>query len=204
MHISWLGTTAIKIQAKPFDEDITVVIDPYKPTAGVFPRSLTPHIALYTRGEAESITLSGNPFVLATPGECETKGILITAVNGDSPDRVFFRLDAEGMSLGHLGLTRASLSDAVREVLSDVDILMLPVGGGDGYDAETAATIVSNLEPRIVIPLAYRSDNDPKAAVVTDFLKAVGAGSQEAEKKVIVKKKDLPTEETKVIVLAKE
>ena len=93
MHISWLGNTAVKIQVKPFDKDVTIVIDPYKPEKGSFPRSLTPDIGLYTKGEKDSITLSGDPFVLDTPGECETKGVLITTVQSEKAEDIKIRLD---------------------------------------------------------------------------------------------------------------
>ncbi|MEK7623444.1 MAG: hypothetical protein AAB408_02115, partial [Patescibacteria group bacterium] len=63
MHFSWLGNSAMKIQTKPAEADITIVIDPYKPATGTFPRSLTPNITLYTRGENESIPVSCNPFI---------------------------------------------------------------------------------------------------------------------------------------------
>lgn len=204
MHISWLGTTAIKLQAKPFDQDVTVIIDPYKPQVGSFPRSLMPHIALYTRGEAESITLSGDPFILSTPGECEIKGVLVTAVYGDSADKTMVRVDAENISLGHLGLTSKQPTNEQLEILSGVDILCVPIGNSSGYDAEAAMNAVNAIEPRVVIPMAFQSENDPKAASVSAFLKAMGITAETPEKKVIIKKKDLPQEETKIIVLGKE
>ena len=204
MHISWLGNTAIKLQAKPFDKDIVVVIDPYKQTTGTFPRSLAPDIGLYTRGEKDSITLSGEPFVLACPGEIENKGILVTSVQGHEKNEVMFRVDAEQISVGHLGLAQKPLTDAQLEVLSGVDVLIVPVGNGDSYDAEMAVKAVNTIEPRIVIPMGFKSDNDPKAKSIDDFLKEIGAGAITPEKKAIIKKKDLPQEETQVIVLSKE
>lgn len=204
MHLSWLGRTAVKIQVKPADKDVVVVIDPYRPDKGIFPRSLAPDIGLYTREEKDSITLSGNPFILSTPGECETKGVLITAVAGHEPGTVMLRLDAEGLSVGHLGLAKKPLTDQQLEALADVDILFVPVGNNDSYDAEAAAKAVNQIEPRLVIPMAFKSDNDPQAKPVNDFLKEMGVSNGGAEKKVIIKKKDLPQEETQVIVLAKE
>lgn len=205
MHISWLGTTAIKIQTKPHADDIMIVIDPYRPAVGSFPRSLTPNIALYTRGEENSIPLSGTPFVLSTPGECDIKGVLITAVQGATTGETLVRIDTEQMSLGHLGLSSHPLTDAQLEALSEVDILCIPVGGpGSGYDPEAAVKVVNAIEPRVVIPMAFQSDNDPKANPVAAFLKAFGAAAATPETKVILKAKDLPQEETRVIVLAKE
>lgn len=204
MHFTWLGGTAIKIQAKPFDKDTVVVIDSYKPVVGNFPRSLAPDIALFTKGEKNSVTLSGNPFVLSTPGECETKGILMTATEGHEEEHIMVRVDAEHMSVGHLGITNKPLTDKQLEVLSGVDILCIPVGGGDSYNAEQAIKAVNSIEPRVVIPMAFKSTNDPKAADVSSFLKEVGAQDVKSEKKVIFKKKDLPQEETRIVVLDKE
>lgn len=204
MHISWLGNTAIKLQVKPFDKDVIVVIDPYRPTTGNFPRSLAPNVGLFTRGENGSITLSGSPFILATAGECEIKGVLITAVEGNAPGTVMLRLDTEQLSVGHLGITNKPLTDKQLEVLADVDILFVPVGNGESYDAEAAAKAVNAIEPRIVIPMAFKCDTDPKAKPVDEFLKEMGAANGGGEKKVIIKKKDLPQEDTHVIVLNKE
>lgn len=205
MHISWLGGTTVKIVTKALDEDVTVVIDPYKPETGTAARSFSPQVAILTRGEKDLITLSSEPFILSTPGECDIKGVLITAIGGNEPGNIMIRLDAEGLSVAHLGLTTKPLNQKQREVLGDVDILFIPVGGGNGYDIETAVKAVSDIEARIVIPVAHRSDNDPTATPVADFCKAMGVPlTSEPETKVIIKKKDLPTEDTSVIVLAKE
>jgi len=204
MHISWLGTTAIKIQTKPFDKEITVVIDPYRPEKGLFPRSLTPHMGLYTRGEKDSVTLSGNPFVLSTPGEIDVHGVLASAVEGHEPGNTMVRIDTEGLSLGHVGLTKKSLTEKQLAMLAGVDILCIPVGHPDSFDAEEAVKIVNAIEPRIVIPCAFKSDNDPEAKPIDSFLKEIGAKNNEPEKKIILKKKDLPQEELEVRILEKE
>lgn len=206
MHISWLGSTAFRLQTKSGDSDITIVIDAYRPAAGNFPRSLTPQIALFTRGTDGAINLSGNPFLLATAGEIDSKGVLVTAVQGNAVNQTLLRLDLENMSVGHLGLIAEPLANGQLEALSGVDILCIPIGGKavGAYDAETAVKIVNTIEPRVVIPMAYRSENDPKADELTPFLKAMGAGAVKPEPKVILKQKDLPIEETRVIVLEKE
>ena len=203
MHLSWLGNTAVKIQTKPFDQDLTIVINPYKSASGSFPRNLSAHIALFSNGTENSISL-GNPFILSTPGECETKGVLITAAPGDESGQTIFRIDAEDISVAHLGMIKKDLTDNQLEMVSGVDILLVSVGGVNGYDAEQAVKAINVIEPRIIIPINYQSDNCPKAAKVEEFLKEMGASSITPEKKVIIKAKDLPQEETKIIVLAKE
>ena len=202
MHISWLGNTAFKFVFKPAEEDVVVVIDPYKPTAGTFPRNLSADIGLYSRGEENTITL-GNPFVLSTPGECEIKGVLVTAAYGDGSDQLMFRIDSENLSIGHLGMAKKPLNERQTELLSGVDVLIVPVGENECYDAEAASKVANALEPKVVIPMAFKSDNDPKAKPVEEFLKEMGAKVQ-PEKKLIIKKKTLPEEGTQVMVVDKE
>ncbi len=205
MHISWLGNTAIKIQAKPLNEDVNIFIDPYKSEKGIMPRSVTPDVAVFTRGENDSITLSGTPFVLATPGEIDIKGVLVTAVEGHDAASTMIRIDAEQMSLGHLGLTNLPLTARQEEVLSGVDVLCIPVGHPDGFSLETALKIVSELEPKVIIPIAFKSDVDPQAQTPDAFIKEMGmTGKVTPEKKVILKKKDLPQEDTQLVLLVKE
>lgn len=204
MHISWLGGTAIKLQAKSRTQDVSIVIDPYKPTKGSFPRSLSPHIALFTHGEKDSVTLSGTPFTLSSPGECETSDVLITGIHGESEQHTLYRLDLEHMSVGHLGAATKEITNTQLEALSGVDILFVPVGGKDMYTASQAMKAVNAIEPRIIIPMAFKSDNNPDFADVADFLKEMGSANIDPEKKVIIKKKDLPQEQTQVIVLEKE
>lgn len=205
MHISWLGNTALRIQAKPLNDDVTVFIDPYKSEKGIMPRSVTPDVAVFTRGEDNAITLSGTPFVLGTPGEIDIKGVLVTAVEGHNAESTMIRVDAEQMSLGHLGLTNQELTPHQVEVLSGVDILCIPVGHPDGYNLEMAVKIVSELEPKVIIPIAFKSDVDPQAQTPDAFIKELGmAGKATPEKKVILKKKDLPIEDTQLALLIKE
>ena len=96
-----------------------------------------------------------------------------------------------------------ALTNEELDVVSGVDILFVPVGNDTCYDAEAASKVANALEPKIVIPMAFKCDNDPKAKPVEEFLKEVGAKVQ-AEKKLIIKKKTLPEEGTQVMVVEKE
>lgn len=205
MHISWLGKTAFRIQAKTNEGDINILIDPYRMKVGSCPRNLSADIVLLTRGEEDLITLSGKPFVLSSAGECDVKGVLITSVQGHEAGETMLRVDAEDMSLGHLGLCKKQLNEEQKEALSSVDILCVPVGGLDCFDEEEAIKAINDIEPSVVIPMAMKSDNDPNAQGVERFLKEMGMSqAAKPEKKIIIKKKDLPIDETQIMVIAKE
>lgn len=203
MHIHWLGNTFVKLQMKPADTDVTVLIDPYTQSVGAQPRSLLADIVIGTHGDKDMITIQGTPFSLMTPGECETHGVLIAAAQGNTAEELMVRIDAEGISVGHLGAANKQLTDAQLEVLSGVDVLLVPVGGGNTFDAQSAMKAINSIEPRIVIPMAFHADTDPDAAPITGFLKEFGS-APEPEKKTIIKKSTLPQEDTQLILLEKE
>ena len=204
MHISWLGQTCIKLQTKNLDKDVTIVLDAYKPKKGEFPRSFSPDVALFSAGTDNAATLSQNPFILNSLGEVEVKNIMIYALP-DSEGNIIYKLNGEGMTLVHLGKLKKTLSNAEMEKILSPDILFIPVGGGANYlDAKAAAALATALEPRIIIPLAHKCDTDPDAAPISAFIKELGLKPEITEKKVIIKKKDLPQEETKLIILEKE
>ena len=202
MHIQWLGQTCVKLQTKNLDEDVVVLLDGYRPEKGDFPRSFTPQVALYSRGQADAATLSQNPFVLDTLGECETKGVMIYAVPG-SDGNIIYKLNAEGMNILHLGRQKTKLENDTVEKIGTVDILLLPVGDGEYMSPENAAALVTTLEPRIVIPIGHQCDTDSKAKPVSEFIKELGLKPEATDKKFIIKAKDLPQEETKLYVLEK-
>lgn len=203
MHISWLGQTCIKLQSKFKDEDVITVIDPYRPDSGEFPRSLSPQIALFSNGEENGITLSQSPFVLSSLGECEIKEVMITGFPSEDGN-IIFKIMAEQLSLVHLGRLKKKPDIAELEKIGHIDILFIPVGNSEQYlSPEDATNLVTALEPRIVIPIAYQCDTDKRAMPVSDFIKESGMKPDQTDKKFIIKKKDLPQEETKLMILEK-
>ena len=203
MHISWLGQTCVKLQTKNLDEDVNILIDAYKPTQGEFPRSFSPQIALFSHGNENAATLSGSPFVLNTLGEVEIKNAMITSWPADNGN-IIYKVNAEGISVVHLGKMAKKVEVAELEKIGNIDILLIPVGGGKEYlSAEDAANLVTALEPRIVIPIAYQCDTDKQAESLSSFIKELGLKPDLTDKKIIIKKKDLPQDETKLMVLEK-
>ncbi len=204
MHISWLGQTCVKLQTKNFDEDVVVLIDGYKPQKGDFPRSFTPQIALYSHGTNDTATLSQNPFVLDTIGECEVKNTGVYSFPSDDGGNLIFKIATEGLLVVHLGKIIKKIDDSLLEKIGDPDILILPVGGkGEYLTPEDAAAVVNAISPRIVIPVGFQCDTEADVLPVSDFIKEVGLKPEITDKKLIIKKKDLPAEETKLMILEK-
>lgn len=203
MHFYWYGKTFFKLEAKPGRKKVRILIDPYEPEVGSAPRSLKSEVSIFTQGQKEAITLTGEPFQINTPGEFEKDGVLVYEVQGHKADSSMIRIDTEGISVGHLGLTNKELTSKQQNKLQGIDVLCIPIGAEQTYDTDSAIKEINKLEPRVIIPMAFQSENNPGAEAPDKFLNELGASSQEPQEKTIIKKNNLPQEDTKVVTLEK-
>jgi len=71
-----------------------------------------------------------------------------------------FLVEVDGVRLVHCGdLGQARLTDPQLKSLGDVDVLIIPVGGVYTVDGSQAANIVRQVNPRVVIPIHYKTPN---------------------------------------------
>ena len=182
MEISWLGNSCTRVRTK----QATLVMDPYqregsldmgRPNADIVTVSHDDPRHAYVAG------VRGQPLVITAPGEYEVQGVLImglqTSARGDdvAARNTAYLVEAEGMHVAQLGAAGAPASAA--ELLSNVDILLLPIGE-DGIDPDLAARTVRDLEPRITIPVGYDAGASGQDARLKAFLSAVGIQADEA------------------------
>jgi L-ascorbate metabolism protein UlaG (beta-lactamase superfamily) len=219
MQIIWHGQSCFEIiTAKGKGEYITVLIDPLSEAkTGIKAPETDAQIVLltnsdYTAGKGDLDKIASGAFVVDSPGEYEVKGIYIRGidVNFGRADAAkggaagtMYTIEAEEMKLCHLGnFADAELAQAQVEKIGNVDILMAPIGDGVKFGAKEALKIVSQVEPSIAIPMNYEI---PKLKIVAgdlkEFLKAAGASQIEPLAKLTIKKKEIPVEEAKIIVL---
>jgi len=90
-----------------------------------------------------------NDFSIPGPGEYESAGISIEYSGGISI------YQAEGFNIAHLGKRKEPLSDSEIEKLSNSDVLFIPIGGKDIFSVKDAMTAISEIEPKIVIPMYF-------------------------------------------------
>ncbi len=211
MNFVWHGLSCFSIEARNGDAAANLVIDPFDPEAGLkLPRSLSADIVAVSRqdklhGNIEAVKPEGDKklFVIKTPGEFEASGLFVYGI--PSASSTLYRFEMGDLSVAHLGSFGGELADSLREELEDVDILLLPVGDGEGFSAKKAVEVVTALEPRIVIPMHYSVPGlKLKLDPLEKFLKEMGASSPERVAKFKAMKKDLPAEETKVVILSLE
>lgn len=77
----------------------------------------------------------------------------------------------------------------------DVDILFVPVGGGDVLEVPQAAKLALKLEAKLIIPMHYDK------TALTAFLKEMGTSVSPVDK-ITLKKKDVNEMEGEVMVLS--
>ncbi|MEK9174893.1 MAG: MBL fold metallo-hydrolase [Patescibacteria group bacterium] len=152
-------------------------------------------VVLVSHPEGIKIPTKTNSFVINNPGEYDVKSFFVLGWGGFNEGGIVYTLEAEGMRLCHISGVKQELTDAQLESLSDVDILLIDTGATEDAN-EMASKIVNQIEPRLVVPIGYNSEKKPST-----FLKEMGVSDVEPQNKLNIKKKDLPQEETKTLLL---
>jgi len=206
MQIQWKGQFCFFLSTTlGKQEQGKVLIDPFADSTGIRLSPVEADLVLESSNEPEHSNpkaAKGTPFVISSPGEYDVKGIFVQGIAAENGNTIYV-IEAEGIKLCHLGgIGQAGLKPEQIEAIGDVDILFVPVGGGDTLDAKTASQAVSQIEPKMVIPMAYKQPKlKKKLDGVETFLKTIGAKNGEVLQKLSVKLRDLTGEETKVVVL---
>lgn len=211
MQLFWHGLSSIRIEGKLGETEATLLTDPYPNESGLrFPRTVEPDLLVLSHQDRSRFNLEGvggSPFIVSDPGEYEVKGLFATGIQDpdaekDEARHIIYRFDVEGMSTAFLGQIKRKLTAAELEALGNIDILLVPVGGGDVLDAKTAAEMITTIEPRIVIPIHYDIPGlKEKLAGVDAFIKQLGAAKRQDATKLKISKKDLPADDVIVMVL---
>lgn len=219
MDIYWGGQALIKLKGK----NTTVVIDPYEPdfTGLKLPKDLAADMVLISHGHNDhnnakviDSTPSGNgkPMVFERCGEYEVAGVVASGISSFHDEKnglergsnIIFHLMFDGLNLVHLGdLGQSQLTEDQIAQIGNADILFVPVGGTYTIDAKAATEIVSQMEPKIIIPIHYKIEGLKfELDGVEGFLKEMGAEGVVTQPKLSISKEKLP-EEPQVVVLSK-
>jgi L-ascorbate metabolism protein UlaG (beta-lactamase superfamily) len=114
---------------------------------------------------------------------------------------IIYRLEVDDISVVHLGDLGQILDNAQLEKLAGTDILLIPVGGKYTLDAKKAVEVISQIEPRIVIPMHYKTkDSKIDLDGIDKFIKEIGL-TPVYEEKLKISKKDLPAEDMELVIL---
>lgn len=207
-----MGQAAFKIKGK----SATLIIDPFDPsfTGLKIPKDLSADLVLVSHQHDDhnfTAAVEGQPLVVAGPGEYEAKGVGVLGVGTYHDDssgsqrgkNTVYKILLDGVSLVHLGDLGHTLSDGQVDQIERCDVLMVPVGSVYTIGSQVAASVVAQLEPKIVIPMHYKlPDLKFELLGVEGFLKEMGAEGAVPIPKLSITKEKLP-EETQVVLLSK-
>ena len=217
MIINWHGQSCFEISTNQGNNNpVKIVIDPFEEQyVGLkLPRNLGADIVLVTHEHKDHNNIkrvSGSPFVAQGPGEYDVKAVYIEGISAfhdssqgkERGDTTIYTIEAEEMRLCHLGdLGQKELLPEQLERIGEVDILMIPVGGIYTISAKEAVKIMSQIEPKVILPMHYKIPGlNIQLEPLDNFLKAVGIKKLESLPKFSIKAKGLPIEEVKIVAL---
>lgn len=211
MEITWYGLSCFRLTERGL---ATVVTDPYDHNiTGLEPLKLRGDVVTISHdapGHNFEAGVKGKNRIITGPCEFEIGGVFITGVqtNGldkrtaDEPRNTLYVLDYEGVTVAHLGDLQRVPSQTEVEALGNVDVALVPVGGGGGLTPAKAIEVISLLEPGIVIPMHYHLPGlNLKLSPVSKFLKEMGLGSIEPQPSIKITRNSMP-DETHVVLLS--
>ncbi len=205
MEITWYGLSCFRLTSRG---QASIITDPYGSSLGL--------PSLKARGDVVTIShdspghnhqagVSGRRHTLSGPGEYEIGNVFITGIATNEDDdalaNVLFLFDFGDVTIAHLGDMATVPTQTKIEALEQVDVLLVPVGGGKSLNAAQAAELVSMLEPGLVIPMHYHIPGlKIRLDDVDRFLKEMGASRPEEESTIKVSRSAI-AEETSVVLL---
>ena len=217
MNIIWYGQSCFRIVfqgQKKTRQATALVIDPFDESTGLKPPKIEADILLVTHNHDDHNNrkiIQKGAFVIDSPGEYEMRDIFIQGVSSfhdkekgkERGGNTIYTIEAEEVRVCHMGdFGQEELTDEQLRQIGEVDILMIPIGGVYTVDAKEATKVISQIEPRIVIPMHYKIPGlKIKLEELDPFLKAIGEKKAVVEEKISVQKKNLPVGEMRVVPL---
>lgn len=207
VRVQWFGQSFFQFTAS---NGTRVVIDPFDNTYFNYPipKDLTADVLLVTHEHNDHRNvgiIGGTPLVCRSQkgvGKFERKGVTVigTAAFHDEnhgaergPDTIY-SLMIDGVRFCHVGDLGCLLTDEQIKNIGPVDVLLLPVGGFFTLDTAKLDKLVTQLNPRVVVPMHFKTRYTPKLpiAAVDDFLRGKSNVKQLGSAAFTIGKADLP------------
>ena len=205
MEIVWYGLSCFRLNER---KHASIVTDPYSPKLGLPSLKLKADVVTISHdapGHNAEKAVSKVQHILNGPGEYEIGNVFITGIrtlaDAITTQNVIFMYDFNGIIVAHLGDMQKVPTQTQIKALEEVNILLLPVGGGNSLNAAQASELVSMIEPNIVIPMHYQI---PGLKIELDsvdrFLKEMGVSEPKEEQSLKISSSHF-TEETEIVLL---
>jgi L-ascorbate metabolism protein UlaG (beta-lactamase superfamily) len=215
MEITWYGHSCFRLTERGY---ATIATDPFDDSLGYSVPKIKADIVTISHDAPghSNVAAARGARALHGPGEYEIGGVFITGIatgradgankkrkaDAASHPNTLYLFDYDGLTVCHLGDLDHVPTQTQIEDLGTVGVALVPVGGGGGLNAAHAAEVISLIEPSIVIPMHYKTnDTTVKLDPLSKFLKEMGLGNLKPQDSLKVTKSQLP-DETQVVVLS--
>lgn len=215
--VQYLGHSCFRLRGR----DGIVLTDPYDRSTGLDLGKPTAHVVTVSHQHPDhNNTVAVRPmrdsvFVVDGPGEYEVGGIMITGVRtfhdkkkGDElGSNTVYVVHLDDVVFCHLGDLGHELSTQQIDDIGPVDVLFIPVGGGETIGPAEALNVIGQLEPRIVVPMHYALPGQQSAIAdlgpLEKLTHELGLKEVIPEEKLTITPSNLPAEgeETRVVVM---
>jgi L-ascorbate metabolism protein UlaG (beta-lactamase superfamily) len=199
MELTYHGHSCVRLRGR----EMTVLVDP--------PQTALPGMAkgsqgiiVRTEGETDPERLrarDGEIQEVCGPGEFEIGGVSILGLAAG--ETTVMRVAVDDVRVVLAGRLRRQLTEEEIDSLGHVDVLVIPVGGGDALGAIDAAKLVNAVEPSIVVPARYGSGDGGEYDPVGKFAKEMGLaeGAWEPQPKLVLTGSTGESDDTRVVFL---
>jgi len=152
----------------------------------------------FSGADTLSFNLNGADVTFTTvPSFHDQRNGELRGVNG------IVRFEAEGIIFVHLGDLGVKLTEGQVQQLTPVDVVMIPVGGFYTIDAETAERVVVELNPKIVLPMHYKTEVLPEdfpISGIEPFIEGKAGVQHIGSSSFLLKSDELPNTPTIIIL----
>ncbi|MBK9710056.1 MAG: MBL fold metallo-hydrolase [Kouleothrix sp.] len=215
--IQYLGHACFRLRGR----DRIVLCDPFDRSIGIDLGRPTAHIVTVSHEHTDHANVAAvkpmreRLFTIEGPGEYEVGGVLITGVRtyhdkqkgAELGSNTAYVIHLDDVVFCHLGDLGHELTTHQIDEIGTVDVLFVPVGGGETIGPAEAVGVISQIEPRIVVPMHYALPGQRSFSVdlapIEKFTHEIGLKEVVAEEKLTVTAANLPAEgeETRFVIM---
>ena len=166
MKLKWYGHSCFGMT---FENGTMLITDPFDDTVG-YPLCTARADAVlsshdhFDHNHIQSV--SGNPKLINTPGAHEINGVRITGTHSfHDPEQgklrgenVIFVVEADGLRIAHLGDLGHMPNEEQLKAISDVDVMLIPIGGTYTITTPQAVEVIAQAKPRTAIAMHFKND----------------------------------------------
>lgn len=206
MEITWYGQSCFRLTERG---QITVITDPYSDDFGLPVQRWKGDVVTISHqspGHNAAENVKGATHILTNPGEYEVGGTFVhgIAMHDIATNRynVAYLFEySSGLTLLHLGDLAHVPDQSIIQEIGEVNVLMIPVGGGNSLKPSMAAEVIGLIEPTYIVPMHYAlPDLALELEPIDRFMKAMGVSRVQEEDVMRVTPSNLP-EQPQIVLL---